>query len=180
VSKSWQKVKSQERLQMRRQWEELAEFPNYQISDLGEIVNSRTDREIHPSINQQGIAKISLYKDRSRLMTRSLAVLVAETFIPQPNPQFNTPIHLDGDRMNCRVDNLVWRPRWFAIRYHRQFLWEAFHKHDVPLVELLSGALYHSVKEACIANGLYCQDVEKSIVEEVVVFPTWQIFQLAS
>ena len=34
---------------------------------------------------------------------------------------FDTPINLDGDRHNNRVENLTWRPRWFAIKYNQQF-----------------------------------------------------------
>jgi hypothetical protein len=47
---------------------------------------------------------------------------VAEAFLTDPYPDhFNSVIHLNGDRQDCRVQNLARRPRTFAIRYHRQF-----------------------------------------------------------
>jgi hypothetical protein len=161
---------------MRRQWVTLEEFPNYEVSSLGEFVNARTDREVHTSMNQQGHAKITLSRE-GRLYTRSAALLVANAFLDRPEEHFDTPIHLDGDLMNCMVTNLMWRPRWFAIRYHRQFQYEDFHNDQNHRVELTSGETYHSLKEVCVSNGLYYYDVLKSCVEETFVPMTFQEFR---
>lgn len=161
---------------MRRQWETLEEFPSYEVSNMGEFVNARTDREIHTSMTQQGHAKISLYKD-GRLSTRSAALLVAQAFIDQEEDHFDTPIHLDGDLMNCMADNLMWRPRWFAIRYHKQFQYEDFHNDQGHRVDVETGDHYTSLKEVCTTNGLYYYDVLKSCVEGVFVPITFQEFR---
>lgn len=164
---------------MNPQWVELAEFPDYAISDEGDIANIKTGMPRRPSINQQGILKISLYRE-GRLVTRSVAVIVAQAFLPPPeHDHFDTPIHLDGERQNCRADNLMWRPRWFAIKYHKQFRFEEFHTQYVNLIELESGARYSSLKEACMANGLYWYDVVKSFTEETFVPFTQQEFRVA-
>lgn len=160
---------------MKLEWRELEEFPNYVVSNTGEFANMRTDREVRPSMNQLGHLKVTLH-NQGRMYTRAVAPIVAKAFIPEERAEFNTPIHLDGDLRNCRVDNLMWRPRWFAIRYHKQFMWEAFHNHDIEIVEINSGRLYPSVKAACIENGLYYHDVVKSFWENTFVFPTWQEF----
>jgi hypothetical protein len=164
---------------VRRKWEDLEEFPNYVVSNLGEFANARTDREVRLSRTQQGHAKVTLYQD-GRLTTRSAALLVANTFLPTDIEHFDTPIHLDGDLMNCAVDNLMWRPRWFAIRYHKQFMYETFHNDQATRVDIDSGEHYESLKEACIRNGLYYYDVLKSEVEGTFVFPTNQEFRLVS
>ena len=160
------------------QWAELEGFPDYAINELGEIGNMKTGMPRKLSINQQGIPMVSLYAENGRPYTRSVAVLVANAFIPEERPHFDTPIHLDGDRLNCRVDNLAWRPRWFAIKYHKQFRYEDFYNIQVHLVELETGQHYESVKDACTTNGLYFQDVIKSYVEGTFVFPTEQEFRL--
>jgi hypothetical protein len=162
-------------------WVELEEFPDYAVSDEGDLVNIKTGAPRKLSINQQGIPKISLYNKEGRLVTRSVALIVAEAFVPRPDEEvFDTPIHLDGERMNCRADNLLWRPRWFAIKYHKQFRLPEFHASDCMLMELDSKAVYPSIKEACIHNGLYWFDVVKSFTEETFVFPTWQEFRLVT
>lgn len=159
-------------------WHELEEFPDYAVSNKGNISNMRTGAPRKTSVNQQGIVKISLYKNGRELITRSVAVLVAEAFCEGQTEFFDTPIHLDGDRSNCRADNLMWRPRWFAIRYHRQFESEAFHKMDLHIVELNSGREFFSVKEACMAMGLYYNEVYRSYVHETQIPLTREEFRV--
>lgn len=164
---------------MRVQWQELSEFPDYAISDQGDITNIKTGMPRKLSVNGQGIVKISLYNERGQLITRSVARLVAESFVPRPDADtFDTPIHMDGDQRNCRADNLVWRPRWFAIKFHKQFRMEEFHVARGTFIELDSEEVYDSIKDICVRNGLYWQDVVKSVTEETFVFPTWQHFRL--
>jgi hypothetical protein len=158
-------------------WAELEDFPDYTVSSLGEIANMKSGMPRKTSINQQGIVKISLYRGRE-LITRSVAVLVATAFVEGQDPLFNTPIHLDGDRENCRADNLMWRPRWFAVQYHRQFLDRAFHEAAVHFEDVATGREYHSVKEACMAHGLYHVDVYNSFAHETHVPITFQEFRL--
>lgn len=150
---------------MRERWHELEEFPDYAVSDLGHVHNIKTGMPRKTSINQQGIVKISLYQGRE-LITRSVAVMVAEAFCEGKTNFFNTPIHLDGDRENCRADNLMWRPRWFAVQYHRQFESDVFHQMDVRIEDLETGKQYESVKEACMDLGLYYNDVYRSYIHE--------------
>jgi hypothetical protein len=162
---------------VRQLWHELEDFPDYAVSNFGEIHNIKTGMPRRTSINQQGIVKISMYQGRE-LITRSVAPLVAEAFCDGETSLFNTPIHLDGDRENCRADNLMWRPRWFAVQYHRQFHSADFHRMDVHIVELNSGKEYYSVKDACMDLGLYYQDVYNSYVNERMIPLTRQEFRL--
>lgn len=162
---------------MRERWYELDEFPDYAVSEFGEIHNIKTGMPRRTSINQQGIVKISLYVGRE-LITRSVAVLVAEAFVDGQDEFFNTPIHLDGDRENCRADNLMWRPRWFAVQYHRQFQSPDFHRMDIDIEELSTGREYESVKEACMDLGLYYQDVYRSYIHEQQIALTRHEFRL--
>lgn len=149
---------------MAYRWAELDDFPDYAVSEYGEIGNMKTGLTRKVSINQQGNVKISIYRGRE-LYTRSVAVIVAEAFVEGRTEFFNTPIHLDGDKRNCRADNLMWRPRWFAVRYHRQFYNPVFHNSDVPIVEVNSGNEYQSVKEACMHLGLIHDDVYYSFTQ---------------
>lgn len=162
---------------MRVDWETIDEFPDYAVSNEGEIANMKSGMPRRTSINQQGIVKISLYKGRE-LITRSVAVLVADAFVEGKSEFFDTPIHLDGDKTNCAASNLMWRPRWFAIRYHKQFFVEAFHRADVRIMDLDSGREFDSVKDACTTYGLYHNDVYRSFTHEIAVPLTLQEFRL--
>lgn len=165
-------------MRTRERWHELEEFPDYAVSDLGDIHNIKTGMPRRTSTNQQGIVKISLYKNGNELITRSVAVMVAEAFCDGQSDLYNTPIHLDGDRENCRADNLMWRPRWFAVNYHRQFHIPEFHNSDVHFYDVDTGREYRSVKECCVELGLYYNDVYRSFVHGRQVPLTRQEFSL--
>lgn len=161
---------------MREQWEEIDEFPNYLVSDLGNIVSQKTGVPRKPSRNSQGHLKITLSRD-GQLITRAVGPLVAEAFVAGRDDVFNQLIHLDGDYRNCAADNLMWRPRWFAIRYHKQFMYEPFYEEGVKIVEMETGEHFASLKEVCTTYGLYHYDVTKSCVEHVPVPFTHQEFR---
>lgn len=163
----------------KEQWEEIAEFPDYLVSNLGAVTNiKRGGTELNGRPNQYGHLRVGLVRDGVQY-TRGLALIVAEAFVPKPHEHWNTPIHLDGDVANCRADNLMWRPRPIAIRFHRQFWIDDFHiNYQVQIVEINTGNKYESVKEACMAHGLYYYDVVKSYVEETFVPLTHEEFRL--
>lgn len=84
----------------------IENYPNYTISDKGEIVNINTNKELKGYIRKDGYVIISLSKGGKKYKCY-LHRLVAETFIPNPNnlPQVN---HIDEDKTNNCVSNLEW------------------------------------------------------------------------
>ena len=157
-------------------YEELPEFPNYVAGDNGEILNMKSGGyAIKPSINHQGLPKITLIQD-GRPKTRSPAKLVAEVFVPQEREDFNTVIHLNNDRTDCRACNLMWRPRWFAIAYHKQFYRDTFHQHQYPIEDVSTGERYESPKAACMAHGILFNDIILTFTNPSYCFPTYQQF----
>lgn len=159
-------------------WREIEEFPDYAVNQYGEIANMRSGLPRKPSINQHGILKISLYKNRRELFTRSVAVIVADAFVEGKSEHWNTPIHLDGNHQNCRADNLMWRPRWFAVKFHKQFYKTNFYDLKLHIVELNTGREFYSVDEACTTFGLHYEDVYHSYVEEMPVPLTRHEFRI--
>lgn len=161
----------------KRVWRTLEEFPKYQISDRGEIVNDTSDRPVTLTRNQQGILRVGLVIDGRGQHSRSVARLVANTFLPGRTDIFDTPIHLDGDRTNCELVNLMWRPRWFAIKYHQQFSIPVFHTAHPILYLIEEDEVFYDIKTPCIKYGLIWADVLKSRDEETFVWPTGQNFR---
>lgn len=103
-------------------WIDLTEHPGYAVSEFGKVINKNNNRLKQPSCNAQGILMVNLSRN-SHQQVRSVAVLVADHFLDHREfpEHFDTPIHLNGDRTDCRAVNLQLRPRWFAIMYHKQF-----------------------------------------------------------
>jgi hypothetical protein len=113
--------------------------------------------------------------------TRLVSQLVARAFVevPKRRDDFTSIIHLDGDKANCKAENLMWRPRYFAILYHRQFQTPNFRNADIPLVELKTGEIYSSIQEAVTRNGLLFNEILISAHERTFVWPTFQEFRHA-
>lgn len=88
------------------EWKEITDYPNYQISNLGNVRNKNNDILI-PYLNKSGYYCIKIYTDEySKLIHR----LIAEAFIPNPDnlPEVD---HIDRNRKNNSLDNLRWVSR---------------------------------------------------------------------
>jgi NUMOD4 motif len=160
-------------------WVPIDGYPLYSVDSLGQVRNDRTNRILRPKINQFGVVNIGLMGEDGVQHHRSLALLVARTFIPQELEAFDTPINLDGNRWNCAVDNLMWRPRWFAIQYHRQFKERYYEPIPVPIRNLADNQVFPDSMAVCITFGLLEKDLVRSIEMRTYVWPTYQMFDLA-
>lgn len=152
-------------------WEEIDEFPNYMVSSFGQVANIRMGGTIlTPRPNQFGHIRVGLVKD-NRQYNRGLALLVATAFIQNPMTTWDTVIHLDGDLYNCAASNLMWRPRWFTLAFHKQFYDPRFVEDHGPIIDLESSVVYDSPKEACVKHGLLYTEIIRSINNGYSTFP---------
>ncbi len=163
-------------LKYMEEWLEVQGFEDYWVSDQGRIWNRATDH--FPSIrpNQLGIPYVGLRRNGISY-NRSIAPIVANAFVSNPYPPpFDTPINLDGDRMNNRVDNLVWRPRWFAVKYHRQFHFEPGGLRT-RIQEVVTEEIFDTSWDAATRFGLLDRDILIAIRKDEYVWPTYHIFR---
>lgn len=90
-------------------WKNIEGFPNYKISNLGNIksfTRKKFGNNLVPQPMRKGYLQVLLYKD-GKPYPRKVHRLVAIAFIPNDNnlPQVN---HIDGDKTNNCIDNLEW------------------------------------------------------------------------
>lgn len=149
----------------------------YSVSNLGHVMNIRTEKLIKPQLTPQGISYVPLYSDAGNV-TRSIKVLVARAFVEGEDVVFDTPINMDGQKSNNRADNLVWRPRWFAVKYSRQFLTDYRHAEEGPIFDMGSDIKYDTIREVGIRFGLLFRDIHRSTYTATPVFPTDQVFRI--
>lgn len=84
-------------------------YKNYAISNMGNIKNEKTGRILKPFLSSGGYYQINLgiNKETGVQYLPLIHRLVAEAFVP--NPQGLSVVdHIDGNRLNCRADNLRW------------------------------------------------------------------------
>lgn len=158
----------------------IHEFPGYEIAYNGRVYNSNTGRTLSVVPNSRGIAIVGLMKNGVQ-HKRSLARLVADHFLDiYPLPAFDTPIHLDGNRFNCDVTNLAWRPLWFARAYHDQFARPVSEYGNAPIACRDTGENFPTVREPAMQYGLLEAEIILGAHNNVPVFPTWQSFHFLS
>lgn len=158
-------------------WVPVAGFPGYSINTLGQVQKDSSRRLLQPRLNQQGVPYIGLMREWKQ-HTRSLPKLVAMTFLDSPNEIFDTPINLDGDRTNCHVDNLMWRPRWYAVGYVNQFKERYDHPIDAPVRAIETGEEFRDSLSAACRYGLLEREVVLAIHNQTLTWPTYQRFEL--
>lgn len=162
---------------MTEHWKTIEHFSEYSVSNFGSIRSNKSGRILSTSPNQFGVVQVGLMKDGVQYH-RSVPLLVAKAFLPiHPGP-FDTPINLDGDRLNNHVDNLVWRPRWFAIKYNRQFRYPSDMHISRQLVDIKTGEISENSMECAKRYGLLEEEIVLAIMNKTYVWPTYQEFRV--
>jgi hypothetical protein len=89
---------------MVEQYKIIKDFPNYSVSNLGNIKNIKTGRVLKPGITSTGYYNVILYKDRISF-NKKIHTLVVESFLPNP---YNKKCvdHIDNNKLNNNVSNL--------------------------------------------------------------------------
>jgi hypothetical protein len=143
-------------------WLQIDEFPVYSVSDQGRVRNDYTGRIMTLLTNDAGVVVVYLVRD-GKQSSRGVAKLVATHFLPHnTNDIFDTPMHLDGDRTNNAAENLIWRPRWYAFKYHQQFDRYRRPYVDCPIIETQTGTIFANSWEATVTLGILETDIAHS------------------
>lgn len=157
-------------------WYPVNGFPGYSVNPLGQVRRDSNGRILVPRYNQYGVPYVGLMREWQQCI-RSLPRLVARTFLQPPSEIFDTPIQIDGDPANCRVDNLMWRPRWYAILYKRQFDDRYDNPIDVPVKARNERERFPNSLEAACRYGLLEREVVLSVLNRTPAWPTYQYFE---
>jgi hypothetical protein len=87
-------------------WIQVAEAPEYEVSEAGEIRSMYTRRPLKGGIDKDGYRKLVLCTGGQRIHRR-VAALVCAAF-HGPRPAGHVVRHLDGSRNNDAAANLAW------------------------------------------------------------------------
>ena len=91
-------------------YKKVADFPDYEVSDQGNIRNKHTQKVLKPKLHKKrGYHTVNLYLDKKQF-TRDIHRLVALAFIPNEN-NLEFVDHLDRNKLNNVVSNLRWTNR---------------------------------------------------------------------
>ena len=94
-------------------WKPLKNFPSYNGSTEGRIMNIKTQRILKTFLNNDGYLQVCLRKN-SKQYTVKVGRVIAETFLGE-HPGMDVS-YKNGDRSDICVDNLEWCTRRETIR----------------------------------------------------------------
>jgi hypothetical protein len=89
-------------------WKVIDEFPNYSVSNFGNIKNNTTCKIMKTSI-KAGYYNVSLTNNKKR-RTLKIHRIVAKAFISNPENKSDVN-HKDKNKLNNNLDNLEWNTR---------------------------------------------------------------------
>ena len=126
---------------MREVWVVVEDFPNYEVSNYGEVVSSNTGRRLPLRRNSVGRPRVTMYCDGHR-HDLTLAHVVARAFLPEYREGVRVK-NINGDYEDNRVPNLYIPVEGEAppVRYRRQDTWGP----RVTIVE--TGQVFKSVRD---------------------------------
>lgn len=87
-------------------WEQVKEFPMYEVSTKGRIRNIKTGRILHTYLNPNGYKVVTLTR-KGKQKTVKVHRLVAEVFCEKYYDDTEVT-YIDGDKTNLDVKNLDW------------------------------------------------------------------------
>lgn len=90
------------------EWRPVPGFPGYEVSNLGRVLSRKYKRPrvMASAPNSSGYRHVTLFRE-GRGKTFKVHGLVAAVFIG-PRPDGHEVRHLDGDRLNNRLENLAY------------------------------------------------------------------------
>ena len=83
---------------------QIKDFPNYCVSNLGNVKNATTNQIIKQSANKEGYKRLNIYKNGKRC-NKNVHQLVANAFLENVD---NKPCidHIDNNKENNNIENL--------------------------------------------------------------------------
>jgi hypothetical protein len=138
------------------EWKTIKDFPNYEVSNLGNVRNSRGKIMKTYQINSGYQAIKLVYKGTRghKLIHR----LVALTWIPNDNGLATEVNHIDGNKMNNSVENLEWLTSADNKKHARAIGLSEYNKPTLGLKHKSKASKYHNVgkvKDKWVATVRY-------------------------
>lgn len=147
-------------------WKKINEFPNYYISNKGNIRKGVNGKNLKTFV-RNGYMSINLYNE-NECKQKYVHRLVGEAFIENPNnyPQIN---HKDENRCNNNVSNLEWCTCKYNINYGERTQ-KMLNSRTGPrksikvqVNNIVFDALYKAAKHIGVGSQLLKQKLDKNV-----------------
>ena len=87
-------------------WCDVKSFPNYEVSNLGNIRNRKTNKALKPYLTNRGYLTVGFWMDGKKKRV-SIHRLVAQAFLQNPD-NLTEVNHINGCKTDNNLNNLEW------------------------------------------------------------------------
>ena len=148
--------------EMNEIWKAIEDYPNYEVSNLGNVRNKKTKRVLRPAKLNTGYLQVRIKDSTGVYRGRNIHRLAMITFNPVENMDDLQVDHIDFNRQNNCLENL----RWLTPTENRRRK-SGSNRKKVLCVE--TGIIYQSQSEASRQTGIdqsaiskYCRSTRKT------------------
>jgi hypothetical protein len=101
------------------EWKQIIEYPNYSISNFGNVRNDKTGKILKQDLNTYGYSRVTLYAVKKK---KNLKIhrLVGFAFLNNDN-NYKEIDHINNDKLNNKAENLRWVTREFNNRNRKKW-----------------------------------------------------------
>ena len=157
-------------------WKDIEFNSNYEISDRG-IVRRKNNKNVLKGCITSGYRSVKLTFDNSKQQRFYVHRLVALHFIPNNDKKKTLVNHINGNKLDNRVENLEWvSPRENNLHYYQKIQKEKKERGKnnnkaIPIIQYdLSGkeiARFDSVNKAKQATGISLVQIARCVHGEI-------------
>ena len=147
-----EEVVEAEQEELVEEWRDIEGYEDYQVSNFGQVKSFKQGRKgkiltlTKNYMNENLGLGVSLRKDKKSEWHR-VSYLVLSTFVGKPkDDKFYVPLHLDGNKSNNKLDNLMW----------------ADELNDIPVYCITTRTAYKSAMKAQEISGYNPEDILKN------------------
>ena len=157
-------------------WKDIEFNSNYEISDRG-IVRRKNNKNVLKGCITSGYRSVKLTFDNSKQQRFYVHRLVALHFIPNNDKKKTLVNHINGNKLDNRVENLEWvSPRENNLHYYQKIQKEKKEREKnnnkaIPIIQYdLSGkeiARFDSMNKAKQATGISLVEIDRCVHGEI-------------
>lgn len=140
--------------EMNEIWKTIENYPNYEVSNLGNVRNKKTKRVLRPAKLNTGYLQVRIKDSTGVYRGRNIHRLVMTTFNPVENMENLHVDHIDFNTQNNCLENL----RWLTPAENRSRK-SGSNRKKVLCIE--TGIIYSSIMDAARQTGIDQSDISK-------------------
>ena len=162
-------------LEVLKMWKDIEFNTNYEVSDTG-IVRRKNNKNVLKGCITSGYRSVKLTFENSRQQRFYVHRLVALHFIPNNNTNKTFVNHINGNKLDNRVENLEWvSPRENNLHYYQKLQQEKKERKNssksIPIIQYdLTGkeiARFTSMNKAKQATGISLVQIARCVHGEI-------------